>query len=92
MTPFLTGGFLVFKNESVIGRIFACLSYEKAIFQRRNRMKNVIRLISLILAVFMIFPVFSFAEENAIPFSDVKEGDWFYGNVKYVYESGIMNG
>ena len=33
-------------------------------------------------------------EENPDPimFSDVSESDWFYDDVKYVYENGIMNG
>ncbi len=26
------------------------------------------------------------------PFTDVKEGNWFYESVKYVYEKGLMNG
>ena len=33
----------------------------------------------------------SFSDEKA-PFTDVKESDWFYSNVCYVYENGIMNG
>ena len=28
----------------------------------------------------------------AMPFTDVKEGDWFYDEVLYVYENGLMNG
>lgn len=27
-----------------------------------------------------------------LPFTDVKESDWFYNNVSYVYKSGLMNG
>ena len=26
------------------------------------------------------------------PFTDVKEGDWFYESVRYVFEKGLMNG
>lgn len=29
---------------------------------------------------------------GAIPFTDVKEGDWFRGAVAYVYGAGLMNG
>ena len=29
---------------------------------------------------------------NGLPFTDVKDGKWYYDNVKYVYENGIMNG
>ena len=28
----------------------------------------------------------------AMPFTDVKEGDWFYEEVLYAYENGLMNG
>ena len=30
--------------------------------------------------------------EPTVPFTDVKEGDWFYDAVCYVYENGMMNG
>lgn len=30
--------------------------------------------------------------EPALPFSDVREGDWFYDVVKYVYNEGLMTG
>ena len=36
-----------------------------------------------------------FAEEAAaseLPFTDVKDGDWFYEAVKYVYDNELMNG
>ena len=31
-------------------------------------------------------------EPDALPFTDVREGQWFYEAVKYVYGAGIMNG
>ena len=31
-------------------------------------------------------------EDEGLPFIDVHEGDWFYENVEYVYENGLMNG
>ena len=31
-------------------------------------------------------------EPDALPFTDVHEGQWFYEAVKYVYGAGIMNG
>ena len=38
----------------------------------------------------------AFAKENpstgGLPFTDVKANDWFYDNVKYVYEQGLMVG
>ncbi len=30
--------------------------------------------------------------ESGLPFTDVTEGDWFYGCVEYVYENGLMDG
>ena len=30
--------------------------------------------------------------ESGLPFTDVAEGDWFYGYVEYVYENGLMDG
>lgn len=30
--------------------------------------------------------------EPALPFADVKESDWFYQEVKYAYDQGMMNG
>ena len=39
---------------------------------------------------------FTVAEEEeeppAIPFTDVKEGDWYYEAVKYAYDNDVMNG
>ena len=29
---------------------------------------------------------------KSMPFTDVNAGDWFYNNVQYVYENGLMNG
>ena len=53
-------------------------------------MKKILSMLSLCLAVVMFLPTAAAAGDMA--FSDVKAGDWFYGNVKYVYENGIMNG
>ena len=50
-------------------------------------------LISLCLAAAMILPVCAFAEQSAdMPFRDVKAGEGYYENVRYVYENGIMKG
>ena len=32
------------------------------------------------------------ASADGLPFTDVKKDDWFYENVKYVYEKGLFNG
>ena len=57
-------------------------------------MKKLLMLISLCLAAAMILPVCAFAADGdaALPFRDVGAGEWYYGNVKYVYENGIMKG
>ena len=49
-------------------------------------MKKILSMLSLCLAVVMFLPTAAAAGDMA--FSDVKAGDWFYGNVKYVYENG----
>ncbi|MBQ6263706.1 MAG: S-layer homology domain-containing protein, partial [Clostridia bacterium] len=57
-------------------------------------MKKLTKMLAiLIAAIFLIgaFPVTVFSE-GALPFKDVKEGDWFYPYVSYVYENGLMNG
>lgn len=36
--------------------------------------------------------VFQKAENQLLPFSDVKESDWFYEAVRYNLQSGLMNG
>ena len=30
--------------------------------------------------------------DDRLPFDDVRRGDWFYDDVRYVYETGLMNG
>lgn len=34
----------------------------------------------------------SFRTAEQLPFTDVRTGDWWYGNVLYVYEKGLMTG
>ena len=54
------------------------------------------KLLSLVLCLATVFAVFvtvpSAAAEEPLPFTDVKESDWFFGSVGYVYRTGIMNG
>lgn len=55
-------------------------------------------IISLILALITVLWVFtgtlqvSADEEYGLPFTDLNKSAWYYGNVKYVVENGIMNG
>ncbi|MBR5447859.1 MAG: S-layer homology domain-containing protein, partial [Clostridia bacterium] len=56
-------------------------------------MKNVKKIISLIIATVMLLScmaVFATAEEPI--FSDVKDTDWAYEGIKYATEKGLMNG
>ena len=56
-------------------------------------MKKTIIAISVVLALLMALPLATFAAKNGgLQFSDVKSGKWYYGNVKNVCESGLMNG
>ncbi len=53
------------------------------------------RFISLFLIVAMAVCAFPFAvtaEDNTLPFTDVKTDYWFYDAVKYTYEEGIFKG
>ena len=59
-----------------------------------KEMKKVLMLISCVLALLMLLPLAAFANDTGegLPFSDVKSGKWYYGNVKRVYETKLMNG
>lgn len=53
------------------------------------------KLLCIILTLATVFAVFVFAPSAAgegLPFKDVKTGQWFYEQVEYVWENGIMNG
>ncbi len=56
-------------------------------------MKKILTAIAVVLALLMALPLASYAaEKSELPFSDVKAGKWYYGDVKRVYESGLMAG
>lgn len=58
-------------------------------------MKKAIRILCILLMLSMILsavPSTAFATTSGIPFTDVKEGDWFYEAVQYVYDHNMMNG
>ena len=40
----------------------------------------------------LVTPAFVPEVPEELPFTDVKEGDWFYDSVAYVYFNGLMNG
>lgn len=39
-----------------------------------------------------VIPVNPTKPDNTMPFRDVRESDWYYDAVEYVYENGLMNG
>ena len=56
-------------------------------------MKRSKRILSLLLSIVLILgmlPMFVLAADST--FSDVKTFDWFYNDVKYVCEKGLMKG
>ena len=58
-------------------------------------MKKATRLISFLLTLCLILeliPGAVFAADDGMPFKDVRESDWFYEAVQYVYEHGMMRG
>ena len=58
-------------------------------------MKAVKRFLSMLLTLCMLLsllPSTVFAANSNDPFTDVKETDWFYDAVGYVYENGMMSG
>ncbi len=55
-------------------------------------MKKALSLILTLCMLFGLTAVFASAEEAEMPFTDVKSGKWFYDEVKYVWEAGVMTG
>lgn len=58
-------------------------------------MKTKKRFICVLLALCMAlgsFPAAGFAAGSSMSFTDVKESDWFYDAVRFVYEKGMMKG
>ncbi len=50
------------------------------------------RFVSMALIICMILSIFAMSASAAMPFVDVRPGHWFYENVQYVYDRGIMVG
>ncbi|MBQ8524756.1 MAG: S-layer homology domain-containing protein [Clostridia bacterium] len=55
-------------------------------------MKKALSIILTLCMLFGLTAVFASAEEAEMPFTDVKSGKWFYDEVKYVWEAGVMTG
>ena len=58
-------------------------------------MKRAKRFLCILLTLCMVLgmiPGTVFAANSGAPFTDVKEADWFYDAVRYVYENGMMSG
>ena len=56
-----------------------------------KRLLSIILTVAMLAGAIVIFPS-SATAEGSLPFRDVKEADWFYPYVSYVYENGLMNG
>lgn len=72
------------------------LKLSKLMKEKKSRMRTK-RLICMLLTICMLLslmPAAAFAVEvdSEMPFTDVKESDWFYDAVQYVYDNGLMNG
>lgn len=55
-------------------------------------MKLLRKIPALLLAVVMLIAAVPVSRAEGLPFRDVRESDWFYSYVKYVYDNGYMVG
>lgn len=55
-------------------------------------MKRFISLFLIVATIVCAIPFTVIAEDEILPFTDVKESYWFYDAVKYTYEEGIFKG
>lgn len=56
----------------------------------KRTMKKTLSLLLVVIMLLTTLPAVSAA--TTLPFNDVKEGTWYYANVEYVYEKGLMVG
>ena len=56
-----------------------------------NRAKRLLCVLLTLCMVLAMFPMTALAV-GRLPFTDVRVTDWFYNEVQFVYENGIMNG
>ena len=54
--------------------------------------KRILSILLICCMVFSLFPVSALAANSDMPFTDVKTTDWFYDEVCYAYEHGLMQG
>lgn len=54
--------------------------------------KRFLSMLVMLCMVVSLLPSTVFAANSSVPFTDVKETDWFYDAVGYVYENGMMSG
>ena len=55
-------------------------------------MKNALSFILAVCLMMSVAAVPALAKEPGMPFTDVKEGDWFYSDVASAYATGLVNG
>ena len=57
-------------------------------------MRQHTKLLSLLLSLVMVLGIIPVPARaaTAMPFTDVKETDWFYDGVQYAYDHGLMGG
>lgn len=54
--------------------------------------KRILCMLLVLCLTLSMAPGAAYASGSTIPFTDVKESDWFYESVVYVYEKGLMQG
>ena len=54
--------------------------------------KRILSILLICCMVFSLFPVSALAANDDMSFTDVKTTDWFYKEVCYVYDEGLMQG
>ncbi len=57
-----------------------------------RRVKRSLCILLILCMLVGLMPAAAFAANDNMPFTDVKESDWFYESVKYVYDNQLMLG
>lgn len=57
-----------------------------------NKIRKLRRILLMLVVVLMVIVPVKNVKAAGLPFTDVKESDWFYSYVKFVYEENLMSG